>query len=414
MKKITQCVVLGSRPMINDDDSKQTWMWIVLLILLLLSFFAMGFACMAIRQSQALRGQLFYLSRRLGFLGNEVHTLANSGGLNGADGADGSNGNGWISGTGPPSSSVGNINDYYLDLNNGNIYRKIDSTTWVFIGNIRGPSGQQGVPGDDGTEWDSGEGPPPANSGNVGDFYLDESTGDVYEKTGPATWTIVANIRGPAGQDGDDGADGQDGDDGNGWSFAAGAPAANVGSDGDLYLDTATFDVYGKVSGSWVLIGNIRGADGQDGADGGVEHFYSAQATQPSFDVILAGSSASIRIPDNILESGITHTDDGSRILITVHKTATYMLDYQASAAVAVGLATVSGSHLFDITDNQIVPGSSFNLSTVVSLGDALVRCRGAVQLTDTHVYELRLTGNILAGFITGTTALAWLTIEEL
>lgn len=36
------------------------------------------------------------------------------------------------------------------------------------------------------------------------------------------------------------------------WLTGSGAPASNLGSDGDFYLDTATKTVYVKQSGAWV------------------------------------------------------------------------------------------------------------------------------------------------------------------
>ena len=36
------------------------------------------------------------------------------------------------------------------------------------------------------------------------------------------------------------------------WHNGSGAPAADVGDDGDYYLDTATKTVYNKQSGAWV------------------------------------------------------------------------------------------------------------------------------------------------------------------
>lgn len=56
----------------------------------------------------------------------------------------------------------------------------------------------------------------------------------------------------------------------NGLSFIneEGVPSNGNGENGDTYLDSLTFDLYKKESGSWTLIGNIKGADGADGADG--------------------------------------------------------------------------------------------------------------------------------------------------
>lgn len=65
----------------------------------------------------------------------------------------------------------------------------------------RGPSGERGL------KWFTGDPPPPGNLAGTqqGDFYLDVSgagEGDVYEKTGPSTWTPRVNIKGPDSDDG--------------------------------------------------------------------------------------------------------------------------------------------------------------------------------------------------------------------
>jgi hypothetical protein len=51
-------------------------------------------------------------------------------------------------------------------------------------------------------EWSSGTGVPAGSLGNVGDWYLQTDTGDVYEKTDVTTWTLRANIAGPTGPEG--------------------------------------------------------------------------------------------------------------------------------------------------------------------------------------------------------------------
>ena len=44
------------------------------------------------------------------------------------------------------------------------------------------------------------------------------------------------------------------------WLNGTGVPAAGLGNDGDYYLDDATGDYYTKVTGAWVLQGNLQGA----------------------------------------------------------------------------------------------------------------------------------------------------------
>lgn len=69
------------------------------------------------------------------------------------------------------------------------------------IQGIQGPQGIQGLPGEN---WYSGAGVPPASipGSLVGDWYLNTTTGDVYEQTALGTWTLRANIKGPQGVQG--------------------------------------------------------------------------------------------------------------------------------------------------------------------------------------------------------------------
>lgn len=62
-----------------------------------------------------------------------------------------------------------------------------------------GPTGPEGPQGPQGSLWSTGAGVPSAGTGVVGDFYLNTTNGDVYEKTGASTWTLRDNLTGPAG-----------------------------------------------------------------------------------------------------------------------------------------------------------------------------------------------------------------------
>jgi len=52
------------------------------------------------------------------------------------------------------------------------------------------------------------------------------------------------------------------------WFIEANAPGNTIGKNGDLYLDTVTSNYYFKVTGAWVLKGNLKGAQGNVGAAG--------------------------------------------------------------------------------------------------------------------------------------------------
>lgn len=52
------------------------------------------------------------------------------------------------------------------------------------------------------------------------------------------------------------------------WITGEGAPTVEQGSNGVMYLDSATMNLYFKEDGSWRLVGNIKGETGQTGAVG--------------------------------------------------------------------------------------------------------------------------------------------------
>lgn len=95
----------------------------------------------------------------------------------------------------------------------------------------RGETGPQGKPGADGA------------AGAKGD------TGE----TGPQGPT------GPAGADGEDGAT---------WLSGESEPVSASGKNGDWYVNTSTWNVYSKESGSWSLKGCIKGDQGEPGPKG--------------------------------------------------------------------------------------------------------------------------------------------------
>lgn len=52
------------------------------------------------------------------------------------------------------------------------------------------------------SKWYSGTGLPSNSSHNVGDWYINTTTADIYEKTGTAIWTLRVNIKGETGTQG--------------------------------------------------------------------------------------------------------------------------------------------------------------------------------------------------------------------
>ncbi len=126
------------------------------------------------------------------------------------------------------------------DPNNDSWYQKAplyvwDSGTSAWV-QVTGAGGGGG-----GTIWYSTAGVPDAGVGNDGDFYLDTATSDVYKKV-TGSWAIQLNIQGTAGISGTDGRTILNG---------SGAPDNSLGSDGDFYIDTVAWSIYGPKSTTW-------------------------------------------------------------------------------------------------------------------------------------------------------------------
>ena len=167
--------------------------------------------------------------------------------INGTDGSDGAT---WYTGTTTPSSQIGKDGDLYLNTTNNVIFKHTNGG-WLSIGNLAGDDGE------DGNKWTTGTALPNNTMGNYGDLFLNTDTFDVYEKQMQGGWTKICNIKAT------------DGANGNGWHSGEGQPHYLVGEMGDFYLDTTNYDIYEKtLSTTWTKIGNIKGAQGEQGDPG--------------------------------------------------------------------------------------------------------------------------------------------------
>lgn len=152
-----------------------------------------------------------------------------------------------------------------------------DEAAW--LASLVGPQGPQGIQGPTGATGATGPQGPQGDTGPTGATGPQGPQGD----TGPAGATGATGPQGPQGDTGPQGAQGPtgatgatgpagaDGTDGNTVLNGAVAPTTE-GVDGDFYINTAVWDIYGPKSagvwGSGVSLVGPAGADGADGADG--------------------------------------------------------------------------------------------------------------------------------------------------
>ena len=165
----------------------------------------------------------------------------------------------------------------------------------------QGPEGPVGPAGEDGSMMYSGQGAPDASTGENGDYYLDETTGELYGPKNDSGWGTPINLQGPPGQDG------QDGEDGSQIHSGSGAPNASLGSVGDYYLDKDNYELYGpKTNSGWGTPINLKGT---------ANVIYSAWSNLDSSvrDTTIDGSDLKIgdlnapQVTQEILDQGVVN-----------------------------------------------------------------------------------------------------------
>ncbi len=199
--------------------------------------------------------------------------------------------NQWLTGSGVPSTGIGQVTDYYRDTVSNLVYYRENAFTWVVVPAF--------TPNPDGigTTWLHGDVPPLTGQGSDGDYYYDEVQLIVYRKD-VATWVPKGSLDfiGLYGVQW-----------GNGLGAPANIPSLNNLPAGSFYLDVATSDIYYKnPSLVWEAKGQLGlGSTGLDAIATAADRVQTgldvistaADRVQTGLDrVATASSAASIRV----------------------------------------------------------------------------------------------------------------------
>ena len=159
--------------------------------------------------------------------------------------------NQWLTGSGVPSTGIGQVTDYYRDTVSNLVYYRENAFTWVVVPAF--------TPNPDGigTTWLHGNVPPLTGQGSDGDYFYEDTHKIVYRKEG-STWVAKGSLDfiGIYGVQ---------------WGNGIGAPASTVPLNalpaGSFYLNVETSDIYYKEpSMAWVLKGQLGGGGGGGGS----------------------------------------------------------------------------------------------------------------------------------------------------
>lgn len=223
-------------------------------------------------------------------------------------------------GSGDPTTGnvQGSAGDSYIDLSTGDVYHMNENGEWGnpdadsslaiphigtnghwYVGQTDTGVDATGPQGPAGTSVLIGHGDPTTGSvtGREGDTYIDLTTGYYYTMGENNEWGN------PTGE----GAIGT--------SLRTGTvePTADIGNNGDSYINTDTWDYYVKENGTWVLKGNFAGQNGTNGVS-------ITQVEKTSTDGLV--DTYTITYSDNTQENPhvdtftVTNGKDGNKIIV--------------------------------------------------------------------------------------------------
>lgn len=163
-----------------------------------------------------------------------------------------------LSGITDPGPNVGNDGDFYINTATWMIFGPKANGVWPTGVSLAGPAGVNGTKGATGATGNtgaagntilSGSVDPTDSVGNNGDFYINTATSTLFGPKANGTWPPGTSLVGPAGPSGNPGAPGTNG---SAVLSGSGAPGNTIGNNGDFYLDTSTWTIYGpKANGVW-------------------------------------------------------------------------------------------------------------------------------------------------------------------
>jgi hypothetical protein len=301
-----------------------------------------------------------------------------------------------------PQNTSGTNGDVFINTAAGSFAQKI-AGTWTVVYTIASGDSTD-------TTVLYGTTIPNTATGNNGDTFINTVSGIFYQKTG-GTWGQVFSMQtGPQGPQGTSGTNGTNGANGKTILNGTTNPANSLGTDGDFYINTASYYLFGpKNAGVWgtgiSLI--VSGVQFEETDNKNTPNGYAGLDS--------SGKIASAQLPsyvDDVLEvanyASLPGTGETGKIYVTTDTNNEYRWSGSAYIQIVASPGTTdampegSTNKYFTLSRvlSAILTGIGFGSATAISATDSILQALGKLQAQITGLFKIPAggaSGQILA-----------------
>lgn len=301
-----------------------------------------------------------------------------------------------------PQNTTGKNGDVFINTAAGYFAQKI-AGVWTIVYTIA-------AGGSTDTTVLYGTSTPATATGNNGDTFINTVSGIFYKKTGGAWGQVFSMQTGPQGPQGTTGTNGTNGTNGKSILNGTTNPANSLGTDGDFYINTASYYLFGpKSAGVWgtgiSLI--VSGVQFEETDNKNTPNGYAGLDSN--------GKIASAQLPsyvDDVLEvtnyASLPVTGENGKIYITTDTNNEYRWSGSAYIQIVASPGTTDAvpegttNKYFTLSRvlNAILTGISFGTAAAVSATDTVLQALGKLQAQITGLFKIPAggaSGQILA-----------------
>lgn len=251
---------------------------------------------------------------------------------------------------------------------------------------------------------------PGSATGNNGDTFINTVSGIFYKKTGGAWSQVFSMQTGPQGPQGPGGTNGTNGSNGKTILNGTSNPANNLGTDGDFYINTSSYYLFGpKNAGIWgsgiLLI--VSGVQFEETDNKNVPNGYAGLDG--------SGKIAAAQLPsyvDDVLEvsnfASLPATGETGKIYITTDTNNEYRwsgstyIQIVASPGTTDAVPEGTTNKYFTASRvlNAILTGIGFGSASAITATDSILQAFGKLQAQITGLFKIPAggtSGQILA-----------------